>query len=186
MTSTETTETTQATEPTTKAEPTGAPEAYADYKSPEGHTPDAEATKAANAVFKEIGLTQEQAQKVMNLGFERDLAAQKAQSNAIEQMKSEWGDQLKTDKTIGGKLDVVKADIGKALSTLDPTTKANFQTAMDATGVGNHPAFVKAIYELAQKVNEGKHVGGNPPAAMQMNGRPSAAQSMYSHLPSAG
>lgn len=165
------------TEPTARA-----PESYAEYTAPEGYKPDPDAVSTANSVFKELGLNQAQAQKLMDLQFQRDLAFSKNQETAISALREEWGNQLKSDPAIGTKLDSVKLDIGKALNHLDPGLRAEFQAAMNDTGVGNHPAFVKALYSLAQKVNEGTHVSGTPAPVAKPNGRPPAAQAMYPHL----
>jgi hypothetical protein len=58
---------------------------------------------------------------------------------------------------------------------------------MDLTGVGDHPAFVEAMYVLAQRYTEGTHVqGGNPsPLGQSRPGaaaRPTLAEAMYPNL----
>ena len=35
---------------------------------------------------------------------------------------------------------------------------------MNVTGAGNHPAFVRAFWKLAQQVTEGGHVAGRGPS----------------------
>jgi hypothetical protein len=169
---------------------TGAPEKYEAFTAPEGHTIDAAAIEAATPIFKDLNLTQAQSQRLVDFYNERMIAASKAPAEAVETMREGWRNEVKADKDIGGKLPEVKATIGKALDALgDPALTASFKAAMDLTGAGDHPAFVKAFYKMAQVFNEGTHVpgGGPSPHGQAKNGaanRPSPAQAMYPNLPS--
>ena len=60
-----------ATPPTNEpaAEPkpgSAAPESYTDFSVPEGHTLDAAAIESATPLFRELGLSQDQAQKLVD------------------------------------------------------------------------------------------------------------------------
>ena len=43
---------------------------------------------------------------------------------------------------------------------------AEFRKAMDVTGAGNNPAFIRAFYKLAQKVTEGHIVTNGKPSPL--------------------
>lgn len=182
-------------DPATKPpEPGKIPEKY-EFKAPEGYTVDPKVVDAATPIFKELGLTQEQGQKLFDFYTAQQIEAAKAPQEAVTTMRNGWKAQVSADpdlaKAVNGDktgLDAVKLDIGRALTHLDPALSTEFKQAMDLTGAGDHPAFVKAIWKLSQLVTEGKHVvGGNPsPLGQKAPGagdRPSAAKSMFPNLP---
>ena len=173
----------------TKAEEkAGAPEKYADFKAPEGITLDAKAIEAATPLFKEAGLTQDQAQKFVDFYAAKQVESAQAPYDMYAQMREGWQKEVKADPEIGGKLPQVKETVSRALDTLgDATLAKNFREAMDLTGAGDHPAFVKTIYKLAQMVTEGRHVAGSGPSALGQRAPgaapPSIAQAIYPKLP---
>ncbi len=174
---------------------TGAPEAYADFTAPEGYTIDKAAIDAFVPVAKELGLTQDQAQKLVTLQAQQMIEAAKAPAATYEATRNTWQAQVRADpdlaKAVNGDktgLDAVKLDIGRALNAIgDPTLAAEFKSAMDLTGAGDHPAFVKTLWKLSQFATEGKHVtgGGPSPHGQQAPGsaaKPSPAAAMYPNL----
>lgn len=150
---------------------------------------------AAVPIFKELGLTQDQAQKLVSLHAEQMIAAAKGPESDYNTMRADWVSKVNADPdikaaTMDGKTgtEAVKLAIGKTLAALgDPALTADFKAAMNLTGVGDHPAFIKAMWKLSEFVTEGKHVGGQgpsphgqtPPGAKP----PSAAKAMYPNLP---
>lgn len=182
-----------ATPPTNEpaAEPkpeTSAPESYTDFSVPEGHTLDAAAIESATPLFRELGLTQDQAQKLVDF-YSTQVGKINAENEGyMETLRTQWREELKADKDIGGKLDQVKVEIGRAIDRLPPTVREPFKEAMNLTGAGDHPAVIKAIHAFASLIGEGTHVTGNAPSEhgqskTGVSNRPSAAQSMYPNLP---
>lgn len=181
------TKTTEATQ--VEAKPTTAPEKY-EFKAPDGITFDDKVIAEASTLFKELGLTNDQAQKLVDFQVAQAKTQAEAPYTAYDKMREGWQNEVKADKEIGGILPKVKETIGRALDTIgSPELVAEFKSAMNLTGAGDHPAFVKAFYKLASSVVEGKHVSGtNPSPHGQSNTgtseRPSAAQAMYPNLKS--
>lgn len=135
-------------------------------------------------MFKDLRLPQGEAQRLIDYYAKKSLEAANAPVEYYQEMQEKWVNEIKADSEIGGKLDQVKTTIGRALDSLGDSKLANeFRAAMDFTGAGNHPAFVKVFYRMAQRLTEGTtHVGGAPRGA---NERPkSAAQAIYPNLPS--
>lgn len=173
--------------PTAEPKP-AVPESYTDFSVPEGHTLDAATIESATPIFRELGLSQEQAQKLVDFYSAKIGEINSANEGYMEQMRTEWREQLKADPVIGGKLDQAKVTIGRALDRLPTEVRDNFKAAMDLTGGGDNPAIVRAVYELAQMVGEGTHVTGNNPSThgqsrTGVETRPSAAAAMYPTLP---
>ena len=172
-----------------------APEKYADFKAPDGYTIDPKTIEAATPIFKELGLSQEAAQKLVTFHTEQLLAAAKGPQDAYTATRTEWQSKVQADPelkaaTSGGKtgLDAVKLDIGRALNSIgDPTLVNEFKQAMDITGAGDHPAFVKAFWKLSQHLTEGTHVSGAGPSKhgqQAPDAKPkSIANAMYPNLP---
>jgi len=172
-----------------KPAPAGAPESYSDFSVPEGATLDKSAIERATPIFKELGLTQDQAQKLVDLYPTLTENVVKANNDAYTAMREGWVSELKADKEIGGKLDHVAAEIGKLKQQLPANVRDAFNEAVNFTGAGDHPAVVKALYEISKLVNEGSHVSGAGPSpnGQSRDGvskRPSLAGAMYPNLPS--
>lgn len=168
--------------------PAGAPEAYADFRAPEGVTLDPAIAAEAAPIFKELNLTQDQAQKLVDFYATKTSKINTDLTKAVEDMRTTWRNEVMADKDIGGKLDQVKVELGRAKDRLPPTVRAAFDEALNITGMGDHPAIVKGIYELAKLVNEGTHVpgGGPSPHGQSRDGqvsRPSIAGALYPNLP---
>lgn len=166
----------------------GAPESYADFTAPEGTTLNADAIKSASSLFKELGLNQAQAQKLVDFAAKQGRSDVAQLAKAYTDMRQDWRTQLKADPEIGSKLPEVQETVGRVLDGLgDPKLATEVRAALDLTGAGDHPAIVKAFYKLAQKVVEPKHVNGAGPSpegqrAPGTNDRPSLAQAMYPNL----
>jgi len=183
------TETTTNANPNTPAEPKPAPAEYTPFTAPEGSSLDPKAIEGATALFREFGLDQSQAQKLIDWGASREKETAGKSAEVYNQMRTDWRSQVEAHPTLGGaKLDETRAEIGKAIATLPPKLQTAFKDAMNLTGAGDHPAVVEAFYTLAKSVNEGQHVAGaGPSEAGQVKPgtsvRPSPAQSMFPNLP---
>lgn len=166
----------------------GAPDTYSDFTIPEGIELDKSIIETATPIFKELNLTQDQAQKLVDFYNQTVGGVKDNLLKAVEEMRADWRNQVMADKEIGGKLDSIKVEIGRAKSKLQPALREAFDEAMNITGAGDHPAFIKAFYELSKLVNEGTYVppGSPSPLGQVKDGqiqRPSLASSMYPYLP---
>lgn len=179
-------ETKVETKPETK---TSAPEKY-EFKAPDGITFDDKVIAEASTLFKKLGLTNDQAQELVDFQAAQAKTQAEAPYTAYDKMREGWQNEVKADKEIGGILAKVKETISRALDTIgSPELVAEFKSAMNLTGAGDHPAFVKAFYKLASSIVEGKHVAGTNPSphgqtSTGTNERPTAAQAMYPNLKS--
>lgn len=163
------------------------PEKY-EIKAPDGYDLNETVVAEASTLFKEMGLTNDQAQKLVDFQAKLQKDAAEAPYAAYDAMREDWQSQVKADPELGPKLPQVKETIGRALDSLgDATLVASFREAMNLTGAGDHPAFIKAFYKLAQAVNEGTPVRGTNPSPLGQTPsgkveRPSAAAAMYPNL----
>lgn len=163
----------------------GAPDTYTDFKVADGYEIDPEALKEATPLFKELGLTQDGAQKLVDFYAKQSQLAADAPMKLWQDTQKDWVDKIKSDPEIGGKLDLVRQTVSKVVDSLDPALATEFRQAMDMTGAGNNPAFIKVFYSLAKQLTEGSFVkGGGPSSQGQGNeGRPpTAAKALFPNL----
>jgi hypothetical protein len=142
-----------------------------------------------HSTFKEMGLSQTEGQKLMDLYMKEVVESETAPYRVWQETQEKWRTEIRNDPDIGGKLDRVRETVSRAIDGLgDPKLAKEFREAMDFTGAGNNPAFIRAFYKLASLVTEGKAApaGGPSPAARPQGGRPSVATAMYPNLPSQG
>lgn len=167
-----------------------APEKYADFKLPEGIKLDGEQLTAATALFKESGLSQDAAQKMVDFHVAQLKAAADAPAKAYSEMREKWQTEAKADPAIGPKMEQVKQNVGKLYAAIgDAKLVDDFKGLMNLTGVGDNPAFIKVLNKLSEFVVEGKHVAGAGPSAHGQSNtgreqKPTAAQALYPNLPS--
>lgn len=171
--------------------PPGAPEAYTDFTAPEGFEIDKAAIDKAIPIFKELGLNQEGAQKLVDMYAAVSQEAAEAPVKLYTNMQKEWRDEAATrfGKAIepGG---AIVTEFAQAIDGfLPPSLAKNFRSALDFTGVGNHPDFIEGFRVFAKALASGTHVSGKGPAPSGQKAPDAAprtvAQAMYPHLPSA-
>lgn len=167
----------------------GAPEKYEPFTVPEGHELDTKLVESATSLFKELNLDQAGAQKMVDFWNQQTLGISERLQDMVTETRNSWRDEIAKDKTLGngtdGFRDEVRATIGRAIDGIgDQKAITAFKEAMDLTGAGDHPGFVRGFYELAKQLAEGKPVKGSGPAAVDKK-PPSPAQALFPNLPSA-
>ncbi len=172
-----------------KESPTGAPEKYEDFKLPEGVKLEGETLKSATELFKELGLPQANAQKLVDFHLSQIKAATEASSKAYDDMRAAWQTAAKADAEIGPHMAKIKENVGRLYDAIgDAKLVADFKSIMDLTGAGDNPAFIKVLNKISSFVTEGKHVSGAQPSKFGQSApgtseRPSAAHALYPNNP---
>jgi hypothetical protein len=173
---------------------TGAPEKYEDFKVPDGVKLDPAAIAKVAPIFKELGLSQEGAQKLVDTYRELSAEAAAAPYKAYQDTVAGWLKESQDHPDLRGKLgpgQEVNVRIAKLLDGVpDAKLASDFREAMDITGVGNHPAFIRLMDHFAKQLTEGTHVAGNGPSEGGQrrpgdSAKPGAAAAMWPSLPSA-
>ena len=162
------------------------PEAYK-FEAPKDRPLSDALVAAATPIFKDLGLSQDNAQKLVDFYNKSVDDFTKQQIEGVNKLRTQWMDEIRADKELGGNLDNVRAEIGRLKERLPEDVRNSFNEAMNFTGAGDNPAFVRAFFKIAQLVNEGRPVAGtNPsPAGQSASGttqRPTMAASMYPSL----
>mgnify|MGYP000848148816 CR=1 FL=1 len=150
--------------------PEGAPEKY-EFQAAEGVELDTEALKEFEPVAREMNLTNEQAQKLVDVYPKILAGVQQRQVEAWQQTTEQWAADVKADKEIGG--DKLPSNLSAAQRALDQFGTPEFKTYLNDTGLGNHPDLVKAFVKIGKAMSEdGMVTGGN-------DGQRSAAEVLY-------
>jgi hypothetical protein len=130
----------------------GAPEAYADFTLPEGMEVDKELLEEFNPIAKDLNLTQEQAQSLVDLQTKQMQKFSEAQQEAWQSVLTEWNETAKNDQEIGGA--EYNAKVATAKKALDEFGTPELLEALDATGVGNHPELIRVFYRIGKLVED--------------------------------
>jgi hypothetical protein len=139
-----------------------APEAYQPFTLPEGVEVDAGLLETFGPVAKEAGLNQEAAQKLVDW-FGGQVKAQQEQAQATA---AQWVDTVKKDPEVGGpQLAERLAVAAKGLEWAAGAKAQEVRELLDATGLGNHPEFVRLFYRVGTAIAEDKPVIETPPGA---------------------
>lgn len=138
------------------------PEKY-DIKVPDGYEIDPKEMEEASALFKDLGLSNEKAQKLVDFYEQKATKMAEAPYETWATMQEKWVGEIKADKELGGaNLKTTLTTIGKYVDSLP--NAAEFRQALDFTGAGNNPAIVRGLYHLAkQHVETASHAKGDPP-----------------------
>jgi hypothetical protein len=138
-------------------EPAGPPEKY--ELALEGIELDPEAVEAAEPVFRELNLSNEQANKLMPVAKEfAERTAERTLAQIVEAgaaQKKEWLDAFKADPEIGGaKSDETEHLAAKGLDALGYPQGHDFRKALTETGFGNHPEMIRVFRKIGEMVGE--------------------------------
>lgn len=157
------------------------PEEYEAFNLPENVELDASALDAATPVFKDIGLTQEQSQKLVDLFAGITQQRSEALAEQAASIRSEWQEGIKTHQEFGGdKLDqslaltrrAIDAAFGKIAEPTDGSDAKTVETFLEHpntqfrqlladTGVGDNPLFFEFMVKVGKTVSEGSFVNSS-------------------------
>jgi hypothetical protein len=166
------------------------PDKY-ELTAPEGYEVDKAIVEEVTPLFKELKLTQAQAQSLTDVWNKHSIEAAKSVEEAVTNQRNSWREEVAKATDIGDGKDGLKPEVRKnidaAISTLgDAKAIADFKSAMDFTGAGDNPAFIRAMNQFGKLLGEGTPVRGAGPAPVTAPGAgpKNAAQALYPNLPS--
>lgn len=142
---------------------TGAPEKYEPFKLPDGVKLEDAQIADLQATAKDLGLTQDQAQKLVDRELKVRGEVSTAAQTEFKSTIAKWADDARADKDIGGdKLAATLASAKRGLDAASTNAKLpELKTMLDSTGFGNHPAVIKLFqYVDSLTANDGKFLAG--------------------------
>ena len=151
----------------------GAPEAY-EFKAAEGQTFDPEFVKGYSEVARELNLTQEAAQTMIDkVG---PVLAQQQQAQ-ISRVRSEWAEASKVDAEFGGA--EFNENLAVAKQSIDKFATPEFKQMLDDTGLGNHPEWIRYCYRVSKAFSPDDFEGGHKEGGAAPNDFNSMASRLY-------
>ena len=135
------------------------PQKY-EFKAPEGFELDTELVDQFSPLAKELGLSNEQAQKLVDMYGSRIASIQKGQVEAWHNQITGWATEVKADPEIGGKqldqtIKAAKIALNKYGSDglkamMDPPSEKN----PNGLGLGNHPEVIRILARIGRSMAE--------------------------------
>ena len=147
----------QTTEGETKAE--SAPEKY-ELTPAEGAVYDPAVIEAYTDVARELNLSNESAQKLLDKVAPVMVARQAEQIAAIQEG---WRAETTADKEVGGAN--LEVNLGVAKKALEAFGTPELSTLLKESGLGNHPEVIRLLYRAGTKISQDGFVGGSPSTA---------------------
>ena len=166
------------TQTTAQQAVTQAPESYQPFTLPDGMSADAEQMQSASALFKELNLTQEQAQKLVDFHSKHWLGAVDTYEQELTRRVAEWGEQTKANPEFGGnRLTESLTSVRRAISKLGGN---ELEIALNETGAINHPGIFGAFVRMGKLLAEDSFVAGQAaPGAGAINNPSDMAARVY-------
>ena len=175
-------ETTVESETSESEAPEGAPENY-EFNPKVADAPqelDPDVLTAFGDVAKELNLSQEAAQKVLDKVAP---VVQAKQAKALEDAKTGWVNDSQSDEEFGG--ENFDANLKTAKSALDTFGNDALKSLLVETGFGNHPEIIRFMFRAGQAISEDSYVGNSEGADPSGSNGPkdfnAIANSLYSN-----
>lgn len=161
----------------------GAPEAYEEFKAPDGIEIDPEVMPEVHEIFKDLGLSQEKAQEVFEkfLGIQEKLAGtpeqqmQAAQEQIIS-LNTRLAEECKNLPDIGG--EKFAESLTTASKVIQQFGTTELRSLIAYTGVGSHPEFFKMMVAIGSKMSPDNFEQGGESAVSERRGE----DIMFGHL----
>jgi len=145
---------------------TGAPEEYV-FTPPDGVEIDEGQIEAFGEYAYDLGLSQDQFQKLIDFEMERAQQAQSQMADAYTERVSAWAEATKADKELGG--EVLDENLGLAKRAMDAFASPELAKLIDTPssenpdglGLGNHPEVIRLFYRVGKAISESDLVTGD-------------------------
>lgn len=133
----------------------GAPEKY-EFQAPEGREFDPSVVDAFSEVARDLNLTQESAQKVLD---KMAPVIASRQMEQIEAVQAQWAESTKADKELGG--DKLDENLSIAKAALNKFGSEELKTLLNDTGAGNNPEIIRLLFRVGLATREDNVVPGS-------------------------
>lgn len=136
---------------------------YEDFKLPEGVELNAEKLDAFKKLGQDAGLSQDVAQKLVDLYTAEVKEIAEAPYRAWKDLQTTWRNEVINDPVIGGaNLEKNLATVKSGFKALLGEDSAKFFDALNVTGAGNNPEIVRGLLKAAAPHAPATPVTGSP------------------------
>jgi hypothetical protein len=127
-----------------------------ELKVPEGANLDASYLEHTKALAKELGLSQEAAQKLVERDAGLMSSASERNMAQVREKTEQWAKDAEADKEIGG--GNFQSSVTDAKTALDKFGTPEFKNLLNQSGVGNHPELIRLLSRVGKAMREDKMV----------------------------
>lgn len=138
------------------------PESYTDFKVPEGMDLNADLLKNFQTTAKELGLSQENAQKLVDFGSNLVQGGEDARLENRESTLEAWETEIKADEDVGG--DKLEETLDRGRRVLRDHGTKELATMLEESGLGSNPHVIRFLVKLDKALGEDKTIDGKPVA----------------------
>lgn len=111
--------------------------------------------ETATPVLKDLGLTNDQANKVASLVPQVQQRFMQQQADDFAATKTQWAKEASEDSEIGGKnWKQTQTLAAKALDHFGAPADSDFRKLLNETGLGNHPVMIKMFRNVGAALSE--------------------------------
>ena len=119
---------------------------------PEGMTMNEELLTEVTPLFKEAGISQEVAQKFIDINSKQIQALEQGKADSFNQLTQEWRDASVNDKEFGG--DKFDQSVANARLALDNFGSPELSKLLNETGLGNNPEVIRFMNKVGSLTKE--------------------------------
>lgn len=134
------------------------PEKY-ELTMPEGIELDSNLLDKATPIFQELGLTNDQANKLGTMFAEHQVKMQEQYVSDWAKTQEGWISDLKSDKDFGGSQ--FDSNVSVAKQAIERFADDETKQFLNETGMGNHPALIKMMNRIGKAISEDTFEGGD-------------------------
>jgi len=125
---------------------------YTDFTLPEGMELDTELVDEIKALGVEKKLSQEETQRIVDMGVKLQQKNAEALSNAVVEARAGWRDQAISDPEFGG--NSLAANMPIAVGAREKFGTPELKTLLDESGLGDHPEVIRFFYRVGKATGE--------------------------------
>lgn len=126
------------------------------------------------AFAKQQGLSQEQAQALVDRDLETRKSFENGQLASYDKKLAEWAESARGDKEYGG--EKFSESVALARGVLDRFGSESLRAELNGTGLGNHPELIRLLWKVGKAFDDDKFVFGQP---KQQEKKKSYAEALY-------
>lgn len=141
-----------------------APEEYAEFTMPEGVELNSDILAEASPLFKELGLSQENAQKLVDFHANQVQAITQSQDDAYNQLMNEW-----TTETTAEFGDNLQETVAYAQAAIEKFGSPEVKQLFSDHGLGNHKEVIRFLSQVGRLTKEDVPGEGSPGAEQTLS-----------------
>lgn len=133
---------------------------YGDFTAEEGVEYAPELVNEAKTLARELDLSQAGAERLNKAAHDMAKTMGEAQVNRLQEARQEWQEASKADPTFGGVK--LQENLAVAAKAREAFGDDELKQVLNASGLGDHPAVIRAFFKVGKAMSEDSMVVGKP------------------------